>query len=414
MFNRYKQLFTLLIFFPFILFSCLKSKKPGIPESTLKVLDQAGVYKPTLMKTILEFDSEEDSLKLKATYFLIENLKHNYTIEYSLQDSSGNEIDIDFRQFGDLRSIIDYKDSLEKLVGKLHYEPNVIELDFNNLGSDFLIQNIKNSFKYFNNIGIENYDFKTFCEYILPYRVANEEPEIYHGYFWKEYGNIDTTKKSIRDIAILINKEVNKRISCDSRMEVIGNYQTINSIDSSKHGNLLDINIYKIKALRSFGIAAALDYTPYFVDSISGYYSTTVLLPNGSKLYLKNSDNLSNPYGNKRVAKIYRRIFTSDESGLFAIKGKDLHTPPFLGNYNYADVTNEYIETTNKEIYLSLLDSNYLYLAIKSDNKLKAIDWAKVTDGRAIFKDLAPGLYYTPVIVKNKSLIKVGERFLLE
>ena len=402
---------TLFVIISLISHSCLKSKKPGIPEDILEILNESGIHKPGLMRVILAFQKPEDSLKLKSAYYLIENLKSNYTIRRSLVDSLDNVIEININDFSDLNSIIKFRDSLEKEHGSLKYKADSIWLDFKNISPEFLVNHIHRSYDSWQNNGwSKDYSFNTFKNNILPYRVANEYIEDYQMHFQEKLYYLVSDENNIRSVVEKINSEINNSFVYDNRQVVNPNVQTIHNIENTKSGNLLDLNIYKIKALRSFGMAAALDYTPFYADSVLGYYSTTVILPNNTRLYLTNQDNNTVPY-KKKVAKIYRRIHSSDTNSLFSIKKNNTHTPPFLGNFNYLDVTNEYIDVSDITINCSDT-SNYIYLAVFNDKKWRPIDWSTINKtGIVRFENIALGIRYCPVIVNKKEIIPIGEVF---
>ncbi len=365
------------------------------------------------MRVILTFQRPKDSLKLQAAYFIIQNLENNYSIKRSLTDSLNNKIIINIDDFQNLSSINKYRDSIENIRGELYYQADSILLDFRNIKSEFIIKHINESFaSWHNNPYAHNYSFNIFCNYILPYRVANEDVEGYISHFQEKFKQIYRENNSLNHIAYNINNAINSEITYDERLVINPNTQSIHDLENKGRSNLKDINIYKIKVLRSFGIAAALDYTPFFSDSISGYYSTTVLLSNNENIRLTHNNKY--PYNCNKVAKVYRRSFNNDESSLFSIKDKTTHTPPFLGNFIYNDISNEYINTNDTAI-LFPVGVKYGYLAIWNNKKLRAIDWAKIdSNGYAVFKNLGVGIIYTPVIVKNKYLKATGSEFVLK
>ncbi len=392
-------------------YSCLKSKKPGIPDNIIETLNQSGIYKPGYMKCILTFQSPDDSLKLKALYYLIGNLQTNYSITHTLVDSSDSEIVINIDDFNDLKSLMDYRDSIENSNGILHYKTDSISLDFKNLKAEYIINHINLTWKIYLAGHAMKYKFNNFCDYILPYRVANEVVEDYVSHFQEKYTTLMDSSINIEYAANQINHEINNGFLYDDRLEFNPNYHSIPELEKSKRGKLKDLCIYKIKALRSIGIAATMDYTPIIGSTNLGYYSVTVILPNNEKIYLSGPKKIDLPYGNGNVAKVYRRMFHEVPDCLFAIKDESLHTPSFIGNYSYSDVTSEYISTSDTTI--SVPDSiDIVYLAIPNDKELVAIDWSLVdTAGNALFKDLGLGLEFTPVIVSNKKLVIVGSSF---
>ena len=409
------------IFFLFILLfatvgsSCLKSKKPGIPPEVLQVLNNSGIYKPDLLKIILAYQKPEDSIKLKSAYFLIKNLESNYYINISLRDSNNKNVVINYNDFVDYIAVKKQIDSIEIVYGKLNFGVDTILLDINNVSSDFFINHINNTVNYLNDSPWNSsYTLNSFFNFILPYRVANEKMASYTKHLHYKYLPIISNVVDISTASILLNNYINEEIKYDNRLETVSNMQSVGMIETTCVGNWRDINVYKIKALRSMGIAAVLDYTPYFSDSILGYYSTTVILPDGSELVLANADSKSVQYPQGKTAKVYRRVFNNMPSSLFSLKDKKTHTPPFLGDYNYLDVTSKYLQTDS--VSIDFADTaQYVYLAVYNENSWKPIDWSVVqADGKATFYNMGTGVTYMPVIVSEDSIISVGESFVLD
>ena len=392
--------------------SCLKSDKPGIPNDVIDVLNRSGIFKPGLMTIILEFQAPEDSLKLEAAYYILRNLENNYTIQHTLVDSSDNEVTINPDKFNDLPSIISYRDSIESTIGRLEYRADTIILDFKNISPKFIIDHINETYEKWE-INGSDYDFDTYLQLILPYRVANEEIEKYSHHFNNKFKELANLHKDKLNLAKQVNTIINNELSYDSRLNIIPNPKGIKELESSGRGNLLDINIYKIKALRSLGIAATMDYSPFFADSISGHFITKVFLPRGKTLNLSHTGIDTVMSRNSKIAKVYRRSFGIVDNCLFKIKDKKTHTPPFLGNYCYIDVSFEYITTTDTSIKLPVC-KDYVYLAVENENELKAIAWGACdSSGYIKFTDIGRGIKYTPVIVDKKLIVPVAEAFVL-
>jgi len=393
--------------------SCLKSKKTGIPPEVLQILNNSGIHKPDLLKVILAFQKPEDSVKLKSAYFLIENLESNYYIKITLRDSNEKDVVINFNDFTDYISIKNQIDSIEIISGRLNYRVDSILLDINNVNSEFLIKHINSVITSQKNLWNCNYDIDTYYNFILPYRVANEEIASNNNHSHNLLISEIRKESDILSISMRINKAINKEIIYDSRLEIAPNVQSVSVTEENKSGNWCDINLYKIHVLRSLGIAAALDYTPYFTDSLLGNYTTTVILPDNTEINLPNYENEKEPYPQGKTAKVYRRTFKSIPNSLFSIKDKKTHTPPFLGNYNYLDVTNNYLQTDS--VSIDFADTTkYVYLAVYNENSWKPIDWAIAQpDGKAYFYNMGTGIMYMPVVVSKDSIVPIGEPFLL-
>lgn len=106
-----------------------------------------------------------DSLKYKAACFLIENMLGHYSYKDTLVIANYyNEID-------SIAELSD-RDSLYEIISNKY---NGISLqakpDVECISSQYLIDNIENSFKLWrNNEWTRQLDFNDFCEYILPYK----------------------------------------------------------------------------------------------------------------------------------------------------------------------------------------------------------------------------------------------------
>jgi len=79
------------LFLTGIAISC-SHKQDKIPDNVLHVLEIAGHNRPELEKVINEFQSKEDTLKLKAAYFLIGNMKDKGYAEFEVSDADNNII----------------------------------------------------------------------------------------------------------------------------------------------------------------------------------------------------------------------------------------------------------------------------------------------------------------------------------
>ena len=86
-------LFVLLLIFA--LFSCNRNNNLVFNERVMLVLDSAQWNEPQLLEVIIEYDQPKDSLKLKATYFLIENMKGQVFESIVPVDSTDSIVEFD-------------------------------------------------------------------------------------------------------------------------------------------------------------------------------------------------------------------------------------------------------------------------------------------------------------------------------
>ncbi len=414
MFNRNSKIFIIVISLIIILSfqACLKSKRPGLPEDVVSVIGVSGLNKPQINRFILKSMESGDSLKLQACYFIVSNLTSNYSAFYNLKDSADNIYKLKPESFKNLENIILYKDSLEKSKGKLVYKADSFSLDFKRLNAKFLTDNLFYAFEtYYKNKPYLDYDFETFKEYILPYRAENETAEPFRkklSTYFKLDTNID-----LRTNVELINNKINSMLKYDERYVISVENPTIDQLLKKGKGNLETINMLKVKALRSLGIAASIDYTPALTDTNGIYAWTSVMSPDGDLILLDIENGRLHNLLQNSIAKVYRRTFSQDTNSLFAIKNVKESTPGFLGHFNYTDVSNSYNLTSSFKSKTKELNK-YLYMSVYNDGQWKPVDWSLNKNSQIKFNNLADNKLYLPVKWENNQSIAIDFPFILK
>ncbi len=396
---------------------CLKSDRQGIPAEVQRVIHRAGLNKPELIKAIGRYVDDNDSLKRKALFCLMAQMNNNYTVWYSVQDTLKNHYLFNPEDYPDYLSLKNAWDSTEQIIGNLIYHADSFKVDRQTLSGDYIIRNLNEAFKAFTTFPwSKNYSFQTFCHWILPYRVANEQPEAFRQYFLKEWGPLpkkfNNRNTHTIDVALYLNKLINQKLDYKDTYNKSINIQTIRQLEKSGFGNFYDINIYKVKVLRAFGIAAALDYSPFLADTNFGYAYTSVILPDNNELILEFNHKVKAFHKPGRIAKIYRRTFFCDSSSLYTFKNLQTITPPFLGDFYYSDITNS-LRSAN--VWLRLNDNpKYVYLSVFNDGGWHPISWTKPKDSVALFKKTGKHIVYLPVSYHKHKLLRQGSPFILD
>ncbi|VAW29674.1 hypothetical protein MNBD_BACTEROID07-1928 [hydrothermal vent metagenome] len=395
----------------------MKSTKPGIPPEVQQVIQHAGLNKPEMVKAIGYFVADNDSMKRKALYCLMAQMDKNYTVYYSVQDTLGNHYSFNPKDYPDYLSLKHAWDSTEQIRGNLIYHADSFRIDDQLLSGNYLINNINEAFKAHKDFPwSKNYSFQTFCHWILPYRVANEQPEAFRQYFLTEYGSLPQKfyDKNVHtlDVAMYINKLINQKVDYKDTYNKSLNIQAIRQLEKSGFGNFYDINIYKVKVLRAFGIAATMDYVPFLADTNFGYAYTTVILPGRNELTLGYNHGVKALHKPGRLAKVYRRTFFRDSSSLYTIKKLRISTPPFLGDFYYSDITNR-LQSANVWLRLNG-NAKYAYLAVFNDGGWHPISWATPKDSVVLFKKMGKQIVYLPVSYQKHILMRLGLPFILD
>ena len=400
---------------------CLKSKKPGIPEPVRKIISLSGINNDEFLAAIVHYKKPADSLKLKALYYLISNMGSHYEITYKIQDSTGKTYTFPLQNYPDYPTLIRHLRLLEESRGKLKVEHDTIILDIYSRKSSLLTTTVDTAFESWQNPSYKgaHYSFKDFCNYILPYRVANEKAEPFRHFLRGRYHDkiFHLLKKDSTDIISLISKihiVVTNEIRFDRRMEMHFNYPSIDEISEDRVGNYRDIAIYEVKTFRSFGIPSTMDYCPYFADTSGGYFWPVVKIDSGRfiPIYYPNvsAENLL-AFG--KVPKIFRRIYTDDSSSLFRIKEVTEHTPAFIGQFNYKDVTDEYIPTANVPVTFSDT-AKFSYLSVFNNGSWHPVHWSLSKNKRhVLFTKMGLNIIYLPTIVQKDTIKAAGFPFLL-
>ncbi len=401
--------------------ACLKSKRPGIPEPVRRIIDLSGINRTQFLEALVKYENPVDTLKRKALYYLIANMGSHYEISYKLSDSAGNIYNFPLKDYPDYQTLIRHYRLIEAKHGKLFLEHDTIILDIDAVSSRFLTTTVDTAFNDWELPRFSNYyySFQDFCEYILPYRVANEKPEPFRHFFKKRYQNrlqriLPDDQANLVSLIGNIHRVVSNDIKYDRRFEKYFNYPSINEILKARSGNYRDLAIYEVKVFRSFGIASTMDYTPYFADSAGGYFWPVVKVDSGEFIPVFRSDAPINNYTLPgRIPKVFRREYYDDSTTLFRIKKISEHTPAFIGQFNYKDVTNEYISAVDVQVQLDDT-SGYAYLSVFNNGIWHPIHWSlSANKSKITFTKMGTNIVYLPVIMRNNKLKPAGRPFLV-
>jgi len=280
-----------------------------------------------LEKTIEHYEKIGDKERLEAAYFLIGNMQNHY-------GSYGKIIKSYYSVFDDLKKfnlakidpdtidklIMLQWDSIEKNIGPITQTNFKAYYDYDIISSHYLIENIDYAFKVWKEKPwAKHYDFKQFCEFILPYRIKEESIQAYRKEFYNEFSWIEDSLKDKTDpleVCKLVNDFIAKKYNFCSKlgkcplMGVSDLYKLMGGI--CEHRYLLVASI-----LRSIGIPVCVDFTPQFNNNSIGHsWLTTIdksgkFIPfNGGEKGATFTDTFTFPInGVVGATKVYRRSF---------------------------------------------------------------------------------------------------------
>ncbi|MEY8685753.1 transglutaminase domain-containing protein [Bacteroides sp. AN502(2024)] len=343
-------------------------------KTAWEIANQSKTNRKELTNFLKYYKNNNDKTKYKAACFLVENMPNKYSF-----NRKGQKIyDIDIVKADSLILSLEYSFYLKK---KSPY--------------------------------LKEYTFEQFCEYILPYRVANEPLQ----YYWKwdcvkRFG--DGNNNNIINAAQNINSQIKIELSPEFYKDTL---KTYTSIVQSGYGKCDDRSTLVVMALRSAGIPAAFELVPYWGSSNNGHSFATMILPNGGVVSFQNDNkNDNNTLPIRKMPKIYRKIYTIIPRQTFDNTQKEC--PELFANCDIIDVTGIHhigsitVPVANyvrdRPIYLSVFSPNaWIPVAMSYDEEFKYIGTGtlKGKEESEEALNLGNGILYLPSTFLNCKII---------
>lgn len=331
---KYINYILILSFF----FACSPKEKNDLKS----ILEKAGKNKKEL-ETVLKY-YKDDSLKLKAALFLIENMPYHFSIEEYFLSPNGVKYRPDLKKFNNEASMRKHCDSLLKHNYKIYRKK---KSDIQTLDSKFLIDNIDLAFIVWQKPWAKNITFTDFCQFILPYRVQTEETSNLRREIMERFlplldsANVHTSLEA----SSILNMRLRELIMYKETGSPL--YPTIEETyysGVSQCDGLCNLGAF---IMRAVGIPVTVDQTVWVKMDLG--HSWCVVLDNkkfysmdpGGQQPILHAQDFSN-VRHLRPAKVYRYRFDPDLSSR-ANTIDDGYTT-FLKNPLIYDVTDEYLD----------------------------------------------------------------------
>ncbi|MDE5568477.1 MAG: hypothetical protein K2J12_08540 [Muribaculaceae bacterium] len=390
-------------------------------ESSLNI---SGSNQKELQK-VLDYYAD-DSLKLEAAKYLIENMPGHFSFVdtipvnhfYDSLDSLLTVMqDQPYSEIADSVKSIYYRNKIEDL--------ETID-DICVIKSDFLIDNIDRAFEVWENVPwCRGLNFDEFCEYILPYKVA-ETQELKP---WRaEYNAIiaDSLERmmscslyriSAFQAAEFVNNCLKNEFCRDPDDQTMPPmfYRPLTRL-RVPYSTCEDLCLSGISIFRAAGIPVAIDYVPLWGYGNRGHSWAIVRAPNGHDMPFVPIH--MSPYVqhkiNETISKVYRRTYARNQE-LVKLNDGSRFVPETFRNIFQRDVTPLYADTKNIDLKINIPDNEYAYLCTTSRSFWQPIAFTQVKDGKAKFIDMGKGCIYLPVYFdKNGNMISFTEPFKLD
>jgi hypothetical protein len=377
------------------------------PDRLSMALRFAGENRGELEKVLAHY--RDDTLKYKSACFLIENMPRYYSYEEDAYlNTQAAMIQACKNNNNDILPLNNQANSFNR-AGKI-YDSQVIT-------AEYLIENIDFAFKLWEEKPWNKYlSFEDFCEYLLPYRIGNEPLENWRKVYYEKYNPALDSLYSGTDVieaANLLSLYVGKMEEVTYLdLSLIINPGALFYLDK-KCGNCVDIRNLSVFLLRSVGIPAAEEFYPISPDEGDGMHAWTIIRDTTGRgvVFRMPGMEVGRDIRMKyRKGKVYRLYF-----GLQEREKPDAQAlPPFFRHPYLRDVTSDYIDENTYLLPVERYQGGYVYLGVHTAYRTTLIAMGEMTDGKARFENVEPGLIYQLFTYDKESKQPAGYPVLLK
>lgn len=358
------------------------------------VLKIAGDNRPEIEKVLHHYRS--DSLKHLASEFLIKNMSSYSSEKWRTFRKEKQDTLFSLKAFNSCEKAIHVMDSLNIQFSLIRTSP-----DIHTINSMFLINNIDMAFESWGKPWAKHLSFADFCEYLLPYRIDNEELENYRsilsGYYNSLFYNAQQCPLGYNALS-LVNGQLLKEIRWRPQMALYPGKLTVEQMHRLKIGDCNHLSDYGIKVFRTLGIAIAKDFA-IWGNNDAGHTWTVALLNEGQIPFVACDVQPGEFSFWYRPSKIYRRTFSAQQPGMLKLKAPEQEIPSELNLSHCRDVTDMYYETI--EITVPILinvpkGNNLAFLCVYNQNRWIPVDCGKINEDNQsiIFRNINDSLLY--------------------
>jgi hypothetical protein len=372
----------------------------------------AGDHRAALERVLARYSQNPaDSLKHRAAVFLISNMAGHYSFANDMMEGYYNASDSVTKHYRS-KSLSEMKAALDSISRHVPRVPSISDLQ--KVEADYLIANIERAFNdwqhgYF----ARQLSFDDFCEYLLPYKVAENQTldnwreymaEVIHYYEAylpeKTYAYGDLTYATGKVKEFYEDYQPHVRVETDGlplrRLKSLWN--------TLKYDDCSEKTIGFVAAMRSIGIPSAMDFRT--LPNRAGAHVWCVAIDEGNNTVPFKSD-FYYP-----ASKIFRRTFAINPELLELLSsGEDV--PPQLRYLCVKDVTDQYLKATDVVVPVQKTKNKFAYLATFDNKSWQIVGWGKVKGRKAYFNKLGGDVAYLPVTYSNSGAEPIAPPFIL-
>ncbi|MDG1805931.1 hypothetical protein [Flavicella sp.] len=346
--------------------------------------------------------------KQKAALFLFKNMSIHKGINYRWLNNENEIVSFSELNYSDIEVAVA---AFNKLKDTVHLHPQVYEaMDTDELNGKLFYKNIELAFEEWRgNSWSQNYDFETFCEYILPYRSLVEPledwREEYRFIFKSGLAEVSGSNDPVEVISkVILNlKDYRFLANRPDPIPILSPKQLL----FRRAGACPDLSNLALLAGRSIGLAVTFDFTPHYAASSNRHFWNSIIDQNGNSIPFNgnsygNTDGLPyayHPQKEKRVAKVFRKTFSIQTESVGFRYENLIPSSSFLTSKNIIDVTKEYVSTGEIVVNtLPNLNYNTGFINVYNFGKWRNVDWALKEQQYYVFDDLGKEIVYLPSV----------------
>ncbi len=266
-----------------------------------------------------------------------------------------------------------------------------------------------------------------FLNYLLPYKIFDENPEDWRSYFYEKYKDslnkhinnyvLDTSNFYNKDpnelyYQIIVNETGNWFVY-NAEYPRLCNAPSFNELMCLRQGDCLRTAYLNTYILRAMGMPCAIDIVPWW-GSRNGWHANEVFWDGKNRMRTPSDRSFDRP------AKVFRLSFKQQNTWKDSIQpfiGKDSFLLPNLQHNHWQDVTGEHTATKDITYHLpdTLKNIQYAYICVCNYGEWKLIFWGKVDiTNTAKFRNMGCQILYQVALPHNNTYELTGNIFMVD
>ncbi|GAB3927537.1 transglutaminase-like domain-containing protein [Larkinella terrae] len=280
--------------------------------------------------------------------------------------------------------------------------------DLGNVDPEYLIKNIDLALKAASpQLQDGTLSFADFCEYVLPYRAANEPLTD-----WREQGQkqfaflLDTfrlAEPKNMDLTANINAKITPGFAYSPTAEP-AQYQSWQQLMQNKKGNCWAMTSLLNYPLRALGIAVTTDFIPKWGNNNGETHAWNALRVSDKKwvpfMGCETPPGRYDPFGivnaRRYPPKIFRKTYSINQETLPHLIDDSDDIPAQLLYDRMIDVTSQYLPVSDIAVKIDNPAVKIAYLSVFSNGDWAPVFWSKTENNRYVFRNMTRGLLYIP------------------